>query len=40
MRILLAMALTLALPSGLLAAGGDDSAPQKPKCKDGQVYDK
>lgn len=40
MRFLLATALTLALPTGLLAAGGGDSTPSKPKCEDGQVYDK
>ena len=40
MRILIATALTLALPTGLLAAGGDGGAPSKPKCEDGQVYDK
>ncbi|MGJ8618337.1 MAG: hypothetical protein ACSHWS_15960 [Sulfitobacter sp.] len=40
MRILLATALTLALPTSLLAAGGESSTPAKPKCEDGQVFDK
>ncbi len=40
MRILFATVLTLALPTGLFAAGGNDSAPSRPKCEDGQVYDK
>ena len=41
MRILIATALALALPTGLLAAGGgDEKAPSKPKCEDGLVYDK
>lgn len=39
MRFLLATALTFALPTSLLAAGGGDSTPSKPKCEDGQVYD-
>lgn len=41
MRILLSAAIALALPTGLLAAGsGEETAPPKPKCEDGQVYDK
>ena len=39
MRIILIAALTAAVPTGLLAAGGGDSAPPKPKCENGQVYD-
>lgn len=41
MRILLSAALALSLPTGLLAAGGgNETAPSKPKCENGQVYDK
>ncbi len=41
MRLVLATALTLALPTGLLAAGSNnEAAPTKPKCEEGQVYDK
>ncbi len=40
MRILLVTALAFALPTGLLAAGSSSSTPKKPKCEDGQVYDK
>lgn len=41
MRILLAAALSMILPTGLLAAGGgDEKAPTKPKCEEGLVYDK
>lgn len=40
MRILFVTALTLALPTGLLAAGGGDSKPAEPKCPWGKVYDK
>ncbi|UWR21313.1 hypothetical protein [Sulfitobacter sp. S190] len=40
MRLLLATALSLALPSGLLAAGSDDSNPPKTvHCSTGEVYD-
>jgi tetratricopeptide (TPR) repeat protein len=39
MRILIAAALTLALPTGLLAAGGNDK-PDETKCPWGKVYDK
>lgn len=40
MRHILLTALVLSLPTGLQAAGsGDATAPTKPKCKDGQVYD-
>tara|TARA_R110002049_G_scaffold10127_4_gene50507 strand:+ start:7582 stop:8106 length:525 start_codon:yes stop_codon:yes gene_type:complete len=40
-NILLTTALAFALPTGLLAAGGgDEKAPEKPKCENGQVYDK
>ncbi len=38
MRILIATALTLALPTALLAAGGE-SKPSKPKCPYNKVYD-
>lgn len=41
MRIVIAAALSLVLPTGLLAAGGgDEKAPTKPKCEEGLVYDK
>ncbi|MGJ8626639.1 MAG: hypothetical protein ACSHXB_06735 [Sulfitobacter sp.] len=40
MRVLLVAAMAFAVPTGLLAAGGESSAPKKPKCEDGQVYDK
>lgn len=41
MRFLIATALVLTLPTGLLAAGGgDEAAPKKPKCEQGLVYDK
>jgi thioredoxin-like negative regulator of GroEL len=40
MRLVLGLALSLALPTGLMAAGSSDSsAPATPKCEDGQVYD-
>lgn len=38
-RILLTTALTLALPTGVWAAGGGDSTPAEPKCPWGKVYD-
>ncbi|AXI47243.1 hypothetical protein C1J03_15230 [Sulfitobacter sp. SK012] len=40
MRLVIAAALTLALPTGLFAAGEESSSPSKPKCENGQVYDK
>ncbi len=41
MRFLVLAALSLALPAGLFAAGAnEETAPPKPKCEDGQVYDK
>ncbi|MDF1729115.1 MAG: tetratricopeptide repeat protein [Sulfitobacter sp.] len=40
-QFLLATALTLPLATGAFAAGGgDETAPSKPKCKAGEVYDK
>lgn len=35
-----ALALSLGTLSAHAAGGGDESAPSKPKCEDGQVYDK
>ncbi|WP_372989633.1 tetratricopeptide repeat protein [Sulfitobacter sp.] len=43
MRVLLASALALAVPTGVFAAGGgDETAPPKPavSCESGMVYDK
>ena len=40
MRLSAVLALSLALPSGPWAAGGnEETAPPKPKCEGGQVYD-
>jgi tetratricopeptide (TPR) repeat protein len=40
--ILLASAVTFSLAAGaaMAAGGGDETAPTKPKCKSGEVYDK
>lgn len=40
MRILVATALALALPVTAFANGEESSAPKKPKCESGFVYDK
>lgn len=40
MRILVAAALALALPATAFANGEESSAPKKPKCESGFVYDK
>ncbi|WP_299029532.1 tetratricopeptide repeat protein [uncultured Sulfitobacter sp.] len=40
MRILLATALTLALPLAAFAASDETAPPKKPKCNSGFVYDK
>lgn len=40
MRLILATALALSLPAIAFANGADESAPSKPKCESGFVYDK